>query len=61
MTEANPPRLVVRGINGGSTLALCTEDGQVLGDQSVCEVQNGSMVSTVTVTFHVDGEKVRFA
>lgn len=59
--EATMPRLVLRVI-GGQLVALCTEDGNVFGMQTACSVSSeAGNFSTVTASFHVDGEAIRFA
>jgi hypothetical protein len=65
MAEVGP--LVVRivsaaGVPGGKALALCTEDGQVLGKQISTAVDcEATDISTITVRFYIDGKLIRFA
>lgn len=49
-------------VQGGKAIALCDDSGEMLPMQTDVVVENGvGRVSTITVTFSIDGEKVRFA
>lgn len=60
-------RLVVKvidapAVHGGKAMALCTEDGEIVGQQVSCHVScDTGDVSRVTASFHIDGEIIRFA
>lgn len=50
------------GVTGNTGIVLCTEDGEMLGPQVSCSLQNtAGDAPLVTFTFRVDGDKVRFA
>jgi hypothetical protein len=50
------------GVSGGKALALVTEDGEFVGKQQNCIVENGvGQLATITVRFVIDGETIRFA
>jgi hypothetical protein len=61
-----PPRLIIKAVNsnvpGKRAIALCTEDGEIVGRQYACAVSSevGSL-GTITVSFHIDGDCIRFA
>lgn len=62
-----PLTLTIRAIDapsvaGGKALALCTENGEVVGKQVSCAVENAvDSIGTITVRFYIDGETIRFA
>ncbi|WP_260928215.1 hypothetical protein [Novosphingobium sp. 9] len=48
-------------IPGGRAIALCNEDGEMLPMQLRAVVENAvGEFGTITVTFSIDGEQVRF-
>lgn len=49
-------------IEGNKALALCTEDGEIVGKQiaSTVESEVGTM-GIITVRFYIDGDTIRFA
>lgn len=48
-------------VPGGKALALVTEDGEFVGDQTRCTVENGvDELAVITVRFIIDGERIRF-
>lgn len=50
------------GVPGQKALALCTEDGEMVGKQYFCTVENeATSIGTITVRFYIDGETIRFA
>lgn len=49
-------------VPGGKALALCTEEGQPVGKQVSCVVENEVReIGVITVRFYIDGEAIRFA
>lgn len=49
-------------VGGGKALALCDDAGEVIGDQMGVVIENRvGEFPTATVTFLVDGSKLRFA
>jgi len=62
-------KLIIKAVNsrscggpGRRALALCTEDGKTLGKQVRCSVENAvGELPTITVSFYVDGDTIRFA
>lgn len=62
-----PLKLILRvidgaAVQGGKAIALCTEDGQLVGKQTACIVSSEvGEIGHVTVSFYIDGEHIRFA
>jgi hypothetical protein len=49
------------GVHGGKALALCTEQGDVVGQQVATSVSSeAGEMGTITVTFQIDGETISF-
>lgn len=49
-------------VPGQKALALCTEDGELVGKQISCAVENGvDEIGVITVRFYIDGETICFA
>jgi hypothetical protein len=49
-------------VPGQKALALCTEDGEMVGKQFSCTVENeATSVGVITVRFYIDGDAIRFA
>ncbi len=49
-------------VPGGRALALCSEDGEIVGKQISCAVANEvDAIGIITVQFHIDGQTIRFA
>lgn len=54
--------IAASGVSGGKAIALCTEDGNLVGQQVSCAVENEvDAMPTITVRFHIDGDQIRFA
>jgi len=50
------------GVPGGRAIALCDENGEIWGRQTRAVVENDADgIPTVTVTFPIDGDRIRFA
>lgn len=48
-------------VPGGKALALVTEDGEFVGAQVSCSVENEvNSIATVMVKFYIDGETIHF-
>lgn len=61
-----PLKLIIKAVNshqpGGKALCLCTEDGEMVGAQTSTQVNcEADGIGTITVSFHIDGEHIRFA
>jgi hypothetical protein len=49
-------------VPGGKAIALCAEDGEMVGSQIGCTVDNEvDALATITVRFHIDGKTILFA
>ena len=47
---------------GGKAMALCTEDGRLVGRQISSSVNTEvGEIGVITVSFYIDGEDIRFA
>ena len=49
------------GCPGGKAVALCDDEGDMLPMQSRAVLDNGVDHTTITVTFQIDGNLIRFA
>jgi hypothetical protein len=50
------------GVPGGKALALCHADGEMLDNQFNVVVETGiGECPSITVSFRIDGERIRFA
>ena len=54
--------IAAESVPGGRAIALCTEDGEMIGRQFACTVEHeAGEIGRLHVSFHIDGETLIWA